>query len=277
MKTRLLLSSFLLTFCCFCTLEAKDIKGNGNVSTREYPVNEYHTIAIGKELSCGESSFWGLFSSHSNDGINCHYSQQEKASLQITADENLLEHISVEVEEGQLTVKSKNNDRLIPTQLKITTGSKQLEKVVVSAGINFYLETQLNGSSLIVIASGGSDINMKKPVHVDFCKSLSSGGSDIYFDDLTCNRLICESSGGSDTHIKGKADEAEMRASGGSYIKAFSFIVKQLICSASGGADIYANASEYLKANASGGSDIHYKGDARVESSSSGGSDIYKE
>lgn len=68
-----------------------------------------------------------------------------------------------------------------------------------------------------------------------------------------------------------------MRASGGSDIKAFSFIVKQLICSASGGADIYANASEYLKANASGGSDIHYKGDARVESSSSGGSDIYKE
>lgn len=279
MKTRFLMF-VAFALLCVCACSAKNgIKGNKKVVTKEIPVDEYRSITLGGNFSWGVSGLWNLmFKGGGEEGTStCHYSQQERATLSITTDENLFEYLSVDSKNGELKIQTKEGCRLLPTCFQITTGSKELEEVTIGGGKNFYLDTPLSGQSLRVRSSGGSDLFMQQPVRVESCQCESSGGSDVTFDDLICDRFACESSGGSDIYIKGRAEEAQMSASGGSDVKAYSFIVKNLACHASGGSDLYVYATEQLDAHASGGSDVHYKGPARVSKSASGGSDVEKE
>lgn len=277
MKTRFLVV-VALALLSICSCQAKVVEGNGSVITKDIPVEAYRSIVFSGCFS-GGTGFWSLFRTHNRkEGtFSCRYSQQEKATLRITIDENLYEHLSIRSENGELVITTEKNKILSPTDFQVVTGSKELEKVIVTGGMDFYLDTPLSGSSLQLISSGGADVYMEKAVRMESCECKASGGSDVSFDDLVCSRFDGTSSGGSDIVLKGKADEAEMNASGGSDIKAYSFIVSNLTCSASGGSDIYAYATEQLDASASGGSDVHYKGSAKVESSASGGSDIDKE
>lgn len=279
MKTKIgvcIALAWLIVISC----QAKTVKGNGQIVTKEVPVNEYRSIAFSGSSSGSSFNLWGLLGNNSNNNgkktFICHYSQQKQATLSITIDENLYEYLSIRSENGKLEIRVQKGCSLVPTCYEVTTGSKEMEEINVNGGADFYLDTPLSGSSLKVSSSGGSDVYMKKSVRMESCECNSSGGSDLYFDDLTCNRFSCSSSGGSDISLKGQAEEAEMDASGGSDIKAYSFIVSHLTCHASGGSDAYVYATQQLDARASGGSDIYHKGSAQVSASASGGSDITK-
>lgn len=253
--------------------EAKSIKGNGKVETRNLSIESYNQL----EIKIQEERTVSFFSFSSHKPSVCLYSQQGNASLQITLDENLFEHIVAKVMNGKLLLATPEGTRINPTQLQIKTGSQELTLVNVSRGMDFQLQTPFKGTDLTINASGGSDIRMEQAVTLQSCLCNSSGGSDIYLTQLTCDLLETNASGGSDVILKGKAKRARMNGSGGSDIKAYDFLVNQLDCNTSGGSDAYVYAVETLNASASGGSDIHYKGTAQVHESASGGSDIDKE
>lgn len=273
-KLQLLL---ILVILCILPLQARREKGNGNIITRSVSVGEYDGVEVGGQIEGQNGVGWlGWFSKGDGPAYVFNYSQGNAASLKVTIDENLYPFLDIRVKEGRLVVRTKDDTRIQPTELKFEGVSKKLESLRISGCIDFALQTPLSGDQLSVRSSGGSDVYMKQPVRMTFCEVHASGGSDVVFDDLECTEFASGTSGGSDLDLKGKADKAEFRSSGGSDIDAYGFHVKDLRCRASGGSDIYAYATEHLDAAASGGSDIHYKGPAQVTSSESGGSDVSK-
>lgn len=268
-----------LVLLSISSCRTKAVEGNGNLITKEIPIEEYSSITFHALLS-GDN--WNS-DNNSNKDVNradilsCHYSQQKRATLSISIDKDMYKYLSIKSKNGKLDIRLAPDGPFSLTCLKITTGSKKLEKVTLSSGMKFYLDTPLSGNSLKLITSGGSGIYMKKNVRMESCQCNTSGGSKVRFENLTCNDFSCESSGGSELYLQGKAQEAEINASGGAKVNTYSFDVKDLKCNASGGSDVYVYATQQLDINTSGASKVHYKGAAKASTSSSGMSYINKE
>ena len=263
MRTRMMALFALIAFCAM-PIEAKKVKGNGDIITKEISVRDYSAIKVGSTAMGYSDSWFG-------------YTQGESASLRITIDENLYPYINVQVKNEELSISTENGTQLSPTRFKIEGTSKKLEKIKMSGCMDFVLRSALSGDDLEIIATRGSDVKMEQPINVSNCIIEATSGSDIIINDLTTRIIRGRASGGSDLKLTGKAENGEYSASGGSDIKAYDLILNQLECSASGGSDIYTHVTDYIKASASGGSDVHYKGSARSDTSTSGGSDIIKE
>lgn len=257
--------------------QAKNVKGNGEVITKEIVPGEFHSLSVGFSGVFDFSSFFSLFKSHENSMLACHYAQTETCSLKLTIDENLVDYIQIHLQDSVLTVQVKKEYDIQPTRFQLHVTSKELKQLTVSSAMDFYLDSPLQADRLKLTANGGSDIFMKQPVHADHLSCFANGGSDIHIEQLTSSSMKGEANGGSDIYLSGTADEAELEANGGADIKAYGFKVKRATSSANGGSDIYIYALETLRARANGGSDVHYKGPAQVDASANGGSDVTKE
>ncbi|WP_165155513.1 head GIN domain-containing protein [Parabacteroides sp. ZJ-118] len=276
MRTRMMALFALIAFCVM-PIEAKKVKGNGDIITKEISVGDYSAIKVGSTAMGYSDSWFSLFSHGESPSYVFEYTQGEAASLRITIDENLYPYINVQVKNEELSISTENGTQLNPTRFKIEGTSKKLGKIQMSGCMDFVLRGALSGDDLEVIATRGSEVKMKPPVDVSNCIIEATGGSDIIINNLATRIIRGSASGGSDLKLAGKAENGEYSASGGSDIKAYDLILNQLVCSASGGSDIYTHVTDHIKASASGGSDIHYKGSARSDTYTSGGSDILKE
>lgn len=276
MKTRMMVLLALIVLCTM-PIEAKSVRGNGDIIKKEIPVSEYSAIRIGSTAIGYSSGWFNFFSRTQSSSYNFCYTQGNVASLWVTIDENLFPYIKAKVKNDELSISTEDGTELSPTKFKLEGTSRELKKINMSGCMNFILVDALSGENLDIIATGGSDIKMEQPVHVTNCTVEATGGSDVFFSDLNCRTIKGRASGGSDLKLKGKAEDGEYSASGGSDIKAYDLILNRLECSASGGSDIFTYVTDHIKASASGGSDVHYKGDAKANSSTSGGSDILKE
>lgn len=257
----------LATISC----HAKKVTGNGNIITKEIQVSDYNEIRVGQGI---ESN--GNIITNKKKSPRFNYTQQSgSAGLEITIDENLFPLLKIQSNGNVLQIETERGTQISPTQLVINGRSKELKKLGVSGGMDFYLKSKLTGDNLEVSGSGASDVYLEQQVRIsNLCKISLSGASDLKASDLECDKIECRSSGSSDIKMAGKANTGEYHCSGSSDIKSYDFVVNRLKCSASGSSDIQTNVTEKLEASASGSSDIKYKGKPEVKKSSSGSSDI---
>lgn len=275
---RITLALFGLLMLALCACNAGNnimgnsgIKGNGNIVTKKVKVSDYNEIKIGQGINANEVSF-----SNRNKSPRFNYTQQQgSADLEITIDENLFPLLSIESSGNTLVIETKKGNVISPTRLEMNGHSKELTRLRISGGMDFFLQSNLTGDNLEIHASGASDVYLNNPVRIsNLCKFTLSGASDLKASDLECDQIECRSSGSSDIKMSGKASTGEYRCSGSSDIKSYDFVVKRLNCSASGSSDIQTTVTEYLNASASGSSDIKYKGNPETTKRSSGSSDI---
>lgn len=250
---------------------AKKVKGNGVIITKEIQVSDYKEIKVGQGIESGGMSF-----TKKNNPPRFNYAQQSgSASLEITIDENLLPLLTIKSDGTVLQIEPERGTQISPTRLEMSGRSRELRKLEVSGGMDFFLQSKLTGNYLDVKASGASDVYLEKPVRIsNLCKIDLSGASDLNASDLECDKIECNSSGASDIKLTGKANDGQYNCSGSSDIKSYDFVVKRLNCQASGSSDIMTNVTEKLEASASGSSDIKYKGNPKVNKNASGASDI---
>lgn len=201
------------------------------------------------------SGFEGI---HVSSGIDLYLSQTGKESVEIEADEDILDEVIVEMENDILIIKIERDFLDWFTNsgpIKAFVSFKELQEIHIS---------------------GGSDLEGQGALKFDKLEMSSSGGSDIKIS-LTASELHISSSGGSDAVLAGYAAYFEGSASGGSDIKAKELDTDVANVSSSGGSDVLISVNRKLVANASGGSDIYYYGNPEeVEKNESGGSDITK-
>ena len=218
----------------------KRIKGNGNVTTIERSVGEYDGVSVS-----------GWFDVTLVDG--------QEGELTLRGEENLLEYIKTEVENGKLVIKVRKGVNLKPSSWGKDGG--------------IYVTVPVERISSVTL-SGSGDIVGKKTLKSGNFKTSMSGSGDITLD-VDTEMMEASMSGSGDMNLSGRADSFEARISGSGDIKAYELEAENVYAQVSGSADIKVTVNGELKARVSGSGDIHYRGNpTKIDSKSSGSGDI---
>jgi hypothetical protein len=178
------LSMFL--FCTFlstatiCSAMSMSVSydGNGEPASRIVEIEDFNTISVSGimsvDLICGESS-----------------------KAEIFADSNLLEHIILDVNNGQLDVYSDSN--INPkSDMRIVIQTPVLNAIEISGAADIKVSS-LNCDNLRVEASGASSVNLAGKT--ENLELRLSGASDVLAKDLESGCACVRMSGASGASI----------------------------------------------------------------------------
>ena len=222
---KLLIAILLLASATIYAQPWKTVRGDGNIKKETRQVSAFTSLSargsVDVQIAYGNSN-----------------------SVQVEADDNLLQYIETTVENGKLVIKPKNNIN-IKSSSKMTvyvsmTKINSLEESG-SGNINGEGEFQSDGKTRISVSGSG---NIK----------LSSGD----FDDLSLNV-----SGSGRIDLKsGKAKDLNATISGSGNIDCSDVMSENVVAKVSGSGNVKVNASKSIDASISGSGNLYYGGTA---------------
>jgi Putative auto-transporter adhesin, head GIN domain len=125
-----------------------------------------------------------------------------------------------------------------------------------------------------LVASSGSDINVKGPVAGEFTVD-SSSGSDVQVSGIQGGSVKAQASSGSDLDLAGTCSSLDVNASSGSDLDARSLQCETVTLQASSGSDVSVSASRSVAGKATSGSDVKISGaPPTVQVEKSSGADV---
>ncbi|MCG2418278.1 DUF2807 domain-containing protein [Aequorivita sp. F47161] len=207
--------TLLLTACNFNIGE----NGNGNVVTEEREVTADFTEVRG------------------STGLEVYLTQGAENKIVVEADENLLQYIETDIEDGKLHIKTSQNIGRSKSK-KVHVTYTELTNIEASSGAEVIGNSVIKSQNLRLRSSSGSELKV-----------------EVFAQDLTA-----KSSSGSDLEILGKATSLNADASSGSEINAKNLLIVNCKAEASSGAEVTVNVKETLETNASSGGEINYYG-----------------
>lgn len=231
-----LTSAILLLFItssCEFNFPINSIEGNGNVIKDERIFSEKIDVV------------------RASTGLEVILLESMVQSVTVEADENLIDVIETNFDNGVLHIKTNENIRRAKSK-KVTVGFVALEGVETSSGANLKSLSTLISDNLYLQSSSGSQMEV----------------------NVLAKELTAKSSSGSDIKIKGQARNFNSKASSGSSINAKELEALYCTSKASSGGDITLNIKKSLDAKASSGGDIKYYGNPEItnQNKSSSGS-----
>jgi len=233
--------SLVFAFTISCAAQwGKGIKGNGKKVTIDRNVSGYDALAVS-----------GWFDIDLVDG--------KEGELTLEGDENLLEYIITEVENGKLVIKVEKGVNLKPSSssdgIRITVPVESIDAVSMS---------------------GSGDVVGRKTIKASDFKTAMSGSGDITLD-IDSDSITAAMSGSGDMNLSGQTRSFEATISGSGDIRAYELEADDVEVTVSGSADIKVTVKEMLKARVSGSGDISYRGNPKkVDTKTSGSGDISK-
>lgn len=194
--------------------------------------------------------------------------------LLITTDDNLLDDIQVEVDDGVLEIEWRDDaswyDPTEPVRIQLTL--PRLTSFDGSGGTKLRAP-EIASPHLELELSGGSSAQLGE-VWVDDLEVELSGGSRVECELLSAKRFELESSGGSKFEATGLVPHVAARVSGGGKLLALDLVTDRTQLRLSGGSRAELTVTDRLSIEASGGSQLLLGGDPRVDSDLNGGSRI---
>jgi len=250
MKKLLLFTSLLVLFvstACgmISNFSFQTIEGSGNIVTESRDVAGFERV----EVCCG---------------MELYLIQSSAESLEIEADDNLMDELSAAVIGNRLEIKYRqtNNVSFQPSKpVKLYLTVKDLQGVSLSGG--GYLEAEnLNSESFDLALSGGSDADIRELTTGDIDVNISGGGK-LMAGLIEGDQLVMGFSGGSSAQIETLiASSVNVGNSGGGVFEADICEVDQLHLNLSGSSDanISTLTANRLKLEASGGGIVRIAG-----------------
>ena len=289
----ILLILLIMPASCMSSPDFLPVRGSGATIEKSFNVSDFHGIDV-------------------SSGFDVILIQGNSENVVITAQENLFEHIKVEVEQGVLKIYTEKNTIAIKP-MKARISFKNIDNLKVSGGGDVLCETPVNVPQLTVRISGGGDLEAE--ISTDELACHFSGGGDADIDGnikkyslemsgggdvksfVDAGMIDCRISGGGDLTLKnkGQATEAYVSISGGGDAT-IDLNVEKIKCTVSGGGDatltgratgfeIQINGggdvmagdfvTELTRFNVSGGSDVHVNATKELSGVISGGGDVY--
>lgn len=234
---RIAIAALLALFTSSCAFDisfGEGKRGNGEVVEESRKVNADFTEV------------------HAAEGLDVFVTQGANFSINVEADENIIDLIGTDIRNGRLKVHAIEN--------------------IGRATKNVYV-TLPDVSSLST--SSGADLIAQNTISADKIELDASSGSDLEVE-VDAQEVIAETSSGADIRVSGSTEVLYADASSGSDIKARGLVAKRCNADASSGADISVNVSESLVADASSGADISYTGNASVQKKKSVSGSVHK-
>lgn len=214
------------------------IRPSGNVITQQREVGAFTRLEVAS-------------------GIKATVTIAAEASLEVTADDNVVNYIETYNDGDALIVKVKDRTSFL--------GGATVRVSVKAVDLDF------------VSASGGASVGLSGAIEADEFKVVLSGGSQFRGGDITAGTFTAILSGGSGMKTGGNATEFTLDCSGGSYFNrdGYGFSADAVNANLSGGSKARLTVGSSLDVVASGGSGFYYKGSpAHENTSASGGSTI---
>lgn len=215
---------------------SKKIKGNGDITISKRTVSNYTKIGVA-----------GSF--------HVTLSKENLSDITIKADENLLEYIVTEVENGELKIKTKKGFQIRSTKkIEITVPFQKLEEVSLAGSGNIWSEETIDSPNLKLSLAGSGDVNLK--VQTKNLNSSIAGSGNIHLNGIT-NELTCSIAGSGNINAYDlKSDIATLKIAG------------------SGNAKV--NASNEIHGSTVGSGNIYYSGNPPIVKVKSAGSGSVK-
>ncbi|HEX6286288.1 MAG TPA: head GIN domain-containing protein [Acidimicrobiia bacterium] len=208
------------------------VRGSGNMTTENRDVVGFSEIVL---ESSGE--------------VNIEMGDAE--SLTIEAEDNLMSHLTSDVENGQLVLG--------------TSGS-----IVTTRNIVYTITaTELSG----ITVAGSGDVEVADVTTTDFSTVISGSGT-VDVTGLSADSLEVAISGSGQIDMTGTADRIDVEIPGSGSFDGEEMESATADVSISGSGDAVVNVSETLNANVSGSGSIEYLGSPEVSSNISGSGSI---
>ena len=237
MNKYLLLLAGLMSVTCSCHyVNGRHIAGNGQMDTEQRNV----------------TGFTGVETHGAIDII----ALQGSFNIKVEADQNLLQYIETNVENGRLIVRFRQG---------ISLGHFSGAKVYVTAPELNAFETHGSGN----ITSQGK-ISDKNKIDIDI-----SGSGDIQLD-LDCPEVKTDTHGSGNITLTGETKNLSCRTSGSGDVKAANLKAENVKTSIHGSGDDEVFASESLDVEIAGSGDVHYRGTPRISTSVHGSGSVTK-
>lgn len=179
------------------------------------------------------------------------YKQAPNYKVEVSGQENILDRLITEIENGKLVVRMKNDVRLRRhEEITVTVHSPELSRLRVSGS------GKITATGLVNAADMEMDI---------------SGSGDIYLADLVAAKLDANVSGSGNIDIvSGRIPEEKLRISGSGDIDLSNVLADEVTTTTSGSGNIKVNVVEQLRVTISGSGNVYYKGQPSISVSTSG-------
>jgi len=196
------------------------VRGNGDMVTKTRNVGQYDKVSVG-----------GSFDVKLYAGA--------EGKLTITIDENLLEYLVTEVDNGKLKIKWKKGSNVSHrSKILVTVPFKDIDAVSLAGSGDVYSDNVIKADSFKTALAGSGDIKLE--VDATSVSSSLAGSGDIELSG-SANSIKCSIAGSGDIEAYDlSSNDADIRISG------------------SGGVKI--NVKNNLSARISGSGNIYYKG-----------------
>jgi hypothetical protein len=223
------------TSCSY--MGGKRVNGNGQTAFKEYNLGSFSGVAASGSIEIIVTTA----SSH---------------ALKIETDENLLQYLEVENDNGLVEVHTKEGYSLHPkSKIKVYASAPTFDKLEVS------------GSGKI---TSTSKIIANNKLHTEV-----SGSGDIKLD-VDAPAIETEISGSGSATISGNTKDFSASVSGSGDIRCFNLLTENTEIDIAGSGDAEVYASKTLDVDIAGGGDVKYKGGATVKQSVAGSGKISK-
>jgi len=190
------------------------------------------------------SDFTGI---NAQSGMHVELTESDTFSVELVADDNVIEHIEVSKSGDTLRIRPKGNSQFRSTTLTAKVTMPELYRLELSGGSHVDITGFDSSNDLSVKLSGGSHLNDSMAPGV-----ITSGNTDFSL------------SGGSHVTLSGSAEALDVSCSGGSHIDLEDFSVDNADIKLSGGSHATVNVSGTLNVDLSGGSKVYYSGDPTI-------------
>jgi hypothetical protein len=261
MKTFVFVLCCVLSFkSCGVSISSNNIKGNGQVVTKEIAVNNYSKIS----LQIPGDVF---------------YEQKPNAApyFRIEIDENLTDKLDIHVTNNALVIETENRrDNINPTKCHIYTNSALLSAIYVAGSGSVQTKDNLHSDRFVVKVAGSGNAVINQLT----CNKLEAdvaGSGDIEANRLDCENLSVNIAGSGDVELQGKAGNATIAIAGSGDVKAYNLLVREMKCSIAGSGDIEANVVEKMNVSVAGSGDVKYKGNPVVKKSVAGSGSVERQ
>jgi len=198
----------------------------------------------------------GFTEIEAHSGFQLELVQSSTFSIEVTADDNVMDYIDVSKSGNTLKIRPQWNRSFRSVTLRAKITMPDLSEIKLSGGSRASIFGFSSSHDLSVGLSGGSGVT----------GDITAG--DAYFD----------LSGGSQVNLQGTADDLDVNGSGGSQLELEAFSVNNADINLSGGGRATINVNGALDVNLSGGSHVTYIGEpTSIDTNLSGDSTISKD
>lgn len=187
--------------------------------------------------------------------------QGDEQSVQITASDEALNKIIVEVNDDKLIIRFSWEDMLFhdfnPGHMEIRVVTKNIYALTVQGSGTIYAEKPIETHSLELNIAGSGDIKLSQ-VNCDKIDATVTGSGDIVIDGPS------------------KGREIEILIAGSGDVEAADFESEVAYVKIAGSGDCDVNVSEFLDVNIYGSGDVKYQGEPNIKSKVAGSGRVYK-